>query len=304
MRGIVSEHELVAPASLSETLALLSSAPGEVRPLAGGTDVMVELAAGSLRAARWVSIWHHDELRGIEVTDRAVVIGGLTTYSEVREHPVLSSEFPMLGQAAADSGAWAIQNRGTIAGNIVNASPAADTPPALLAYDARLHLLSSRGRRSVPYRGFHTGYKVMDRMPDELVAAIELPRAPWLAARGDGPRALHRYWKVGTRKAQAISKVCLAALGVVQDGKVAHLRLAFGSVAPIPLQCTIAEDSLQGTAADASVADRLAAAVVQQIAPIDDVRSTARYRLRVAENLARHFAGDLVAGHTGVARSP
>lgn len=298
MRGIISDHELHSPATLAETLALLSEAPGEVRPLAGGTDVMVELAAGALTHRRWVNIWQHDELRGIEYDDDRVVIGGLTTYTDVRNHDVLSREFPMLGQAASESGAWAIQNRGTIGGNIVNASPAADTPPALLAYDAQLVLLSSRGERLVPYRGFHTGYKQMQCEPDELVSAVVLPRAPYLATTGPGG-ALHRYRKVGTRKAQAISKVCLAGLGVVEGGEVRVFRLAFASVAAIPLECSAVHDAVIGTAADATLPDRVVAAMAGQVTPIDDIRSTARYRAQVAENLAREFAQDLVDGVTG-----
>ncbi|MBL4688577.1 MAG: FAD binding domain-containing protein [Nannocystaceae bacterium] len=300
MRGIVSDHELTSPSTLQETLALLSDDPGEVRPIAGGTDVMVELAAGVLRHRRWVNIWQHDELRGIGVGEDTITVRALTTYSEVRAHDVLSREFPMLGQAAAESGAWAIQNRGTIGGNIVNASPAADTPPALLVYDAKLILLSSRGERVVPYRDFHTGYKQMQREPDELLSGVVLPRDPWLV--GPDSRALQRYRKVGTRKAQAISKVCLAALGVVEQGKVVVFRLAFGSVAAVPLACTAAEAVAVGSAADATLADRVAAALTGQVLPLDDVRSTARYRARVAENLAREFATDLANGLTGFAR--
>lgn len=290
MRAVVPDYELAAPDTLAETLALLAEAKGEVRPLAGGTDVMVELAAGKLKHKRWVSIWQHDELRGIEVTDDQVAIGALTTYTDVREHAVLSAEFPMLGQAAAESGAWAIQNRGTVGGNIVNASPAADTPPALLAYDAQLRLVSAAGERVVPYAGFHTGYKQMERRPDELVAAVILPRRSW--------PALHRYRKVGTRKAQAISKVCLAAFGVVQAGKVEHIRIAFGSVAPIPLACSKVE-ALAGHPADDTLPDAVVAAVLEHVTPIDDVRSTAGYRVAVAKNLARDFAVDLAAGRTG-----
>jgi len=290
MRAVVPDYELAAPETLAETLALLADGAGEVRPLAGGTDVMVELAAGKLGHRRWVSIWQHDELRGIEVTDDQVVLGALTTYTDVRAHDVLSAEFPMLGQAAAESGAWAIQNRGTVGGNIVNASPAADTPPALLAYDAQLRLLSASGERVVPYAGFHTGYKQMQRRPEELVAGVILPRR--------AGSALHRYRKVGTRKAQAISKVCLAAVGVVEGGTVKHLRMAYGSVAPVPLHCSDVE-ALAGRPADDTFPDAVVAAVRKQVTPIDDVRSTARYRVTVAENLARDFAADLVAGRTG-----
>lgn len=298
MRGIVSDHALFAPASLDETLALL--AQGNVRPLAGGTDVMVELAAGKLPPGRWVSIWQHDELRGITVRPDEIVFGALTTYSDVRAHEVVARELPMLVQAASESGAWAIQNRGTLGGNIVNASPAADSPPALLAYEAQLELLSTQGRRRVPYAGFHTGYKQMQRRPDELVAAIVVPRRPWLDPQGtDGPRALHVYTKVGTRKAQAISKVCVAALGVVEGGAVRHFRAALGSVAPVVLEARQTAAALEGSPADASLGDRAADAIAKEIAPIDDVRSTAGYRARVSANLLRDIGRMLAAGETG-----
>lgn len=301
MRGIISDHALLAPSTLDETLAVLAQGGGAVRPLAGGTDVMVELAAGVLKHERFVSIWQHDELRGITVNDDTIEIGALNTYSDIRGDATLSDEFPMLGQAAAESGAWAIQNRGTIGGNIVNASPAADTPPALLAYDASVRLLSTRGARVVPYASFHTGYKQMERAPDELVAAVLLPRRPFLSV-GNGGSARHHYRKVGTRKAQAISKVCLAALGVVTDGLVSHVRVAYGSVAAVPLLCTTLRSSIEGTPADATLADRMVAGLGQGVAPIDDVRSTAVYRQRVAENLVRDFARELTEGVVGAGR--
>jgi CO/xanthine dehydrogenase FAD-binding subunit len=168
----------------------------------------------------------------------------------------LAEEFPMLGEAARLTGGIATQNRGTIGGNIANASPAADTPPALLAYDAQLELISVRGSRWVSYSQFHQGYKQMDLAPDELLARIRLPRrfAGWH----------HYYRKVGARRAQAISKVCFAG---VRRGD--EMRIGLGSVAPVPLL--------------------IRADLTKEISPIDDIRSTARYRLRVAQNLLDEF---------------
>src|SRR5262249_53505242 len=147
----------------------------------------------------------------------------------VQNHDVLQKEFPMLCQAARETGGIAIQNRGTIGGNIVNASPAADSPPAFLAYDAELELVSKSGTRAIPYSKFHGGYKQMDIRTDELLRAIHLPRAT--------TDRFHYYRKVGTRKAQAISKVCFAAVGQLADDHIAHIRIALGSVAPIPIRC-------------------------------------------------------------------
>src|SRR4029078_4586530 len=181
-------------------LATLAREPGVWQPFAGGTDLMVLLEAGKLPHRNYVNIWRLEDLRGIELTETTVTLGALTTYTDVQAHPVLRNEFPMLCQAASETGGLAIQNRGTLGGNIVNASPAADSPPALLAYDAELELVSKQGERRIPYSSFHQGYKQMDIRPGELLRAICLPRTE--------KTLTHYYRKVGTRKAQAISKIC------------------------------------------------------------------------------------------------
>jgi CO/xanthine dehydrogenase FAD-binding subunit len=280
MRAYLPEFEVEAPGRLDAVLERMQQG---WQPLAGGTDVMVVLAAGHLKPGRYVSIWELDELRGIDVHDDFIVAGALTTYTDVREHPVMRDEFPMLVDAARLSGAIAIQNRGTLGGNIVNASPAADSPPALVAYDAELELVSTRGARWVPYRGFHTGYKAMQKQPDELVRAIRMPRRP------GGEGALHYYRKVGTRKAQAIAKIGLAALGRIDDGKVAHVRLALASVAPTVLEATRTEAAVLGHALDDRTIAAALAAFDEELTPIDDVRSTERYRRTVAKNLVEDF---------------
>jgi CO/xanthine dehydrogenase FAD-binding subunit len=215
-----------------------------------------------------------------------VSLGALTTYTDVRRSRVLQSEFPLLGRAAAETGGLAIQNRGTLGGNVANASPAADTPPALLAYGAEIELVSSNGSRRVPYADFHTGYKQTVMRPDELIARIHLPRPR--------PGATHHYRKVGTRRAQAISKVCFAALAEMDEGgRVGEVRLAFASVAPVVLRCRKTEAVLRGRRPDEAVAGEAAAELSREIVPIDDVRSTANYRRRVAVNLLRDFLSKL-----------
>src|SRR5467141_3088395 len=202
MRAYVPSYQLISPANLSEALNFLARAEGSWQPFAGGTDLMVLLEAGKLPHKNYLNIWNLSELRGIEVTDSRVTLGALTTYTEIQDHETLRAEFPMLCQAASETGGLAIQNRGTLGGNIVNASPAADSPPALLAYDAELELVSKEGERRIPYSQFHIGYKQMEIRPDELLRAIRLPRTT---------QGLKQYYrKVGTRKAQAISKVCIA----------------------------------------------------------------------------------------------
>src|SRR5215213_2528734 len=149
MRAYVPDYELRAPPTLADALDLLAREPGVWRPFAGGTDLMVLFEAGVLAHKKFLSVWHLAELKGVEVTDEHVALGALTTYTEVQRHEVLRREFPALCEAARETGGWAIQNRGTIGGNIANASPAADSPPALLVYDATLEIRSGRGSRAV-----------------------------------------------------------------------------------------------------------------------------------------------------------
>jgi len=281
VRAFVPNYQLTTPASLADALALLNREPGVWKPFAGGTDLMVLLEADKLPHLNYINIWGLQELRGIDVTDSHITLGALTTYTEVQSHPVLQGEFPMLCQAASETGGLAIQNRGTIGGNIVNASPAADSPPALLAYDAEIELISTDGTRWLPYRGFHTGYKQMLIGLNELLSRVRMPRN----TRG----ATHYYRKVGTRKAQAISKVCLAALARLDDDQISDCRIALGSVAPIVVRCVQTEDALRGRKPDTGTINSACATLSQEISPIDDIRSTADYRLQVAKNLLNDF---------------
>lgn len=287
MRGLVPNYTLATPATLDDALATLAREPGWT-PFAGGTDLMVVLEAGRLPAnVKYLSLHGLPELLGITVTDADVTFGAMTTYRELRDHPVVQAELPMLAQAAKETGAIAIQNRGTLGGNIVNASPAADTPPALLAYGASLELRSATGARWVDYADFHRGYKVMDRRPDELVTRIRVPRA--------GAR-VHVYEKVGTRSYQAISKVCLAGVGRIADGRVVDVRIGVGAVAPVPLFARHTMAALEGQPADAALAQRAYDAMGVDVTPIDDIRSTAAYRRRVAQNLAAELVRRVLAG--------
>jgi CO/xanthine dehydrogenase FAD-binding subunit len=253
MRSHVPSYELVVARDLPHALSMLTEG---FRPIAGGTDVMVLFEAGKLAHKKWMSIRGLPELRTIDVTPDHITFGALTTYTDVRRSAIIAAEFPLMIEAAALTGGIATQNRGTIGGNIVNASPAADTPPALLVYDAEVELTSPRGSRWVPYTQFHKGYKVMDLASDELLTRIRLPRkfASWT----------HFYRKVGTRRAQAISKVCFAG---VRRGD--QMRVALGSVGPAPIFLENSD--------------------ISAISPIDDVRSTARYRMQVAKNLMEEF---------------
>jgi CO/xanthine dehydrogenase FAD-binding subunit len=285
MRGYVPSYQVISPSELTEALDTLAQDNGAWKPFAGGTDLMVLLEAGRLPHKNYVNIWNLKELRGIEVTDSQVTLGGLTTYTEVQNHPVLQQEFPMLCQAAKETGGIAIQNRGTLGGNIVNASPAADSPPVLLVYDAELEVVSKAGERRIPYSGFHKGYKQMDIRFDELLRAIHLPRRT---------KGLTQYYrKVGTRKAQAISKVCFAAVAGVKDATIDHVRIALGSVAPIPLRCLKTENAISGQPLNDQTIAAARRSLTDEISPIDDIRSTKDYRLQVSLNLLEDFLARL-----------
>lgn len=290
MRSNPSDYEIIAPGSLQAIVSLLAKEPGAWLPIAGGTDVMVQYAAGELLARKLVSIWNLPELRRIEVTAEEIRIGAGSTYTDLRQHEIVGSEFPALQSAARWTGGVANQNRGTIGGNIVNASPAADSLPALLIYDAELILVSLRGERHLPYAEFHTGYKRTRLEPDELVKAVRLPR------RFSGYFSHAR--KVGARNAQAISKVCMAALGRVDEGVVGDVRIALGSVAPVPIRLKETEQTLRGKAIDSKLLLWARKAVAAEIRPIDDIRSTARYRAAVAGNLVAEFLNRLSSEQT------
>jgi CO/xanthine dehydrogenase FAD-binding subunit len=287
MRSNPTDYQLVAPATLQDVLSLLGSEPAGWLPIAGGTDVMVQFAAGKLAARKLVSIWNLPELRRIEVLPDEIRIGAACTYTNMREHGLVPQEFPLLARAAAWTGGIANQNRGTLGGNIVNASPAADSLPALLAYEAELILASVRGERRIPYREFHTGYKKTQLAPDELIRTI------CLARRFSGHFAYSR--KVGARNAQAISKVCIAGLGRCAGGVVEDVRIALGSVAPVPLRLAETERLVRGRTIDSWLLALARKTAIAEIQPIDDIRSTARYRAAVVGNLVTEFLEKLAA---------
>jgi CO/xanthine dehydrogenase FAD-binding subunit len=287
MRADPAEYRLVSPGNLQDVLSLLAGEPAEWLPIAGGTDVIVLYSAGKLPNRKLINIWNIPELRQIEVSPDSIRIGAACTYTALRSHEIVSREFPLLATAASWTGGIANQNRGTLGGNIANASPAADSLPALLVYDAELTLISAHGERRVDYRRFHTGYKRTELAAHELIRDISLQR------RFLGYVSHAR--KVGTRNAQAISKVCLASLGQIANGTIRDVRLALGSVAPIPLRLEETERMLTGKQIDPLLIDAARKTVMKEIRPIDDFRSSARYRAAVAGNLVAEFLEKLAA---------
>ena len=285
MRGDAEAHEFVAPGSLSAVLELMANAPGPWTPIAGGTELMVAHAAGRLPASRLISLWGIRDLRFIAATPASIAIGAGATFTDMRAHPEIASDLPLLAKASRWIGSIANQSRATLGGNLVNGSPAADSSPALLVYDAEVELISVRGRRRIAYSDFHTGYKKNVLAPDELLYAIHMPRR----------FAQHRQYlrKVGTRRAMAISKVALGATTLLHDGVISDLRLAAASLAAFPTRLYRAEAALQGQAIETKSIHAARVALLSEVIPIDDIRSTAEYRRRVAANLLEEFLAGL-----------
>jgi CO/xanthine dehydrogenase FAD-binding subunit len=268
VNSVISHRRLLEPRSLTDALTMLRD-EGPLVPLAGCTDLYVSLNFGTLKDSRFLDLWRLRALRTIAMRGERLSIGALATYTELIRSPMVRRRLPMLAAAAREIGGVQIQNRGTIGGNVANASPAGDTLPVLAAADAVVVLASAAGTRRVPFNSFYTGYRQSVRRPDELVAALEIP-----AVRGQ-----QIFRKVGTRAAQAISKVVIAA--VVGD----EPRIALGSVAPTVVRARRTEAAL---AAGASI-EEAQQTLIAEIAPIDDLRSTAEYRFRVAANLVARF---------------
>ncbi len=274
----------LAPRSLTEALAVLAADP-ELRPVAGCTDLMVGDPLERAALTRVVDLLRIPEIRGVRRREGALEIGATTTMSELAAHPEVRSRFPALAQAAAEVGGWQIQNRATLGGNIANASPAGDTLPALLVLEAVIVAAGPRGEREIPYGEFHLGYRRTALAPGEILAWVRLP-AP---ATG----TVLRFRKVGTRAAQAISKLVVALAGRVEEGRIAGLRLAAGSVAPTPVRLRAAEDAGAGAAPGPATAERVARAAAAEVRPIDDVRSSAAYRAWALERVVRRMVLEL-----------
>jgi xanthine dehydrogenase small subunit len=268
MRTAVSRLALLQPRSLREALRMLRD-DGPLTPLAGATDLYVAVNFGTLDSTRFLNLWALESLRRITLRDDTLSIGALATYTSLIRSRLVRRRLPMLVGAAREVGGMQIQNRGTLGGNVANGSPAGDTLPVLAVAEAVVVLRSLEGERRVPFNEFYTGYRTSVRRPDELIAAFEIPPL-------EG-----RQWfrKVGTRAAQAISKVVMAAV------RGPSPRIAVGSVAPTVVRLSGVERALAGGASLDEAVRRLD----EDISPIDDLRSTGAYRRDVAANLLRRF---------------
>ena len=296
-----AEPPVDTPTSLADAFALLAEAarpvgrgfpspadPPQLTPLAGGTDVMVRIT-GEIGEPpiRLLDLWRLDELRGIASDGEAITLGALTTYTDIRRSATCREHLPALVEAAATIGAAQIQNRGTLGGNIANASPAGDTLPVLLALDAEIDVGGSRGERTIPAADYWVAYRRTALAPDELILRVRIPVAGGREAR---------FRKIGTRRAQAISKVVMALAWRERDGSSGRawtdVRLALGSVADRPIRAGATESLLEGRTPTPETADAAAASLAAEIAPIDDVRSTADYRRAVAARVLHRLIRD------------
>ena len=280
---LTSPAAVLTPSTVSEALSMRVDYP-EATPIAGGTDLMVALELGAVNPPQFLDLWGLKELNAIRSHgDGSVSIGALATYNQMVRNQAVNQAAPSLIEAAKTVGAKQIQNRGTLAGNIANASPAGDTLPVLLTLDAEVEVESAaRGSRRIPFNHLYRGYRQLDLAADELITWIHLP------ARHPNDRTHFR--KVGTRLAQAISKVILAVRLQVDGVQVVEARVALGSVAPVPTRASSVESALVGTEINPDVADL----VSKDITPIDDIRSTQGYRMTVAQRTLRSCLKSMV----------
>jgi xanthine dehydrogenase small subunit len=274
---MVYDPTIVSPTNLEEAYELLAERGRRAKIIAGGTDLMVALNAKSLAAKEFIDIWRLNELRGIDDEGETIRIGALTTYTQLIRSPLIQLSVPALVEASRTIGAIQIQNRGTIGGNIVNASPAGDSLPVLLAFDAEVEVGSIRGVRRVSFNNFYTGYRQTVMEPDEILLAVRL--------RKSKPNERSFFFKVGTRRAQAISKVVMAVKAGTTGNEINSISIALGSVAPVVVRAFRTESLLTNAILNATVIEQARRTVSQEISPITDVRSTEHYRRTVTGNV-------------------
>jgi CO/xanthine dehydrogenase FAD-binding subunit len=274
----------ITPRTLESALNALASDPG-LLPIAGCTDIMVAAPERRPGQSGVLNVQEIPELRGIGSSDAGLDIGAAVTFDELRRSPDVQRVCPILAEAASVVGGWQIQNRATIGGNIANASPAGDSLPALLALNAGVVVAGAGGTREIAYDDFHVAYRRTALAPGELIVRVRVPAQP--------PDTVQRFRKVGTREAQAISKVVVAVCAQVAGGAITGLRLAAGSVAPVPVRLRQAEQAAAQRPFTDATLDRIADAAAAEVRPIDDVRWTAAYRAFALRQVVRRMLASL-----------
>jgi len=275
--------------NLIEALGLLTEKDTRFPLLAGGTDLIVQWRMGGRMPEGIIDIGSLEEIKLIVQRDNVIEIGAAVTHSMLIESSIVRRYCPVLVDACRTVGAVQIQNRGTIGGNIVNASPAGDTPPVLLAFDTLVELASLSGRRHIPLREFYLSYRKTALKPDEILTRIIIPKHI--------PEEKAGFYKIGTRKAQAISKVVMCVRSKINNNTINDIAIALGSVAPIVVRAPKTENFLKGKKLDAKIIDEARKSLSDEIKPIDDIRSTADYRRFVAGNLLARYLHELFDQH-------
>jgi len=274
---MIHDSIVFSPTSLDEAYGLLAERSPGARIVAGGTDLMVLMNGRLLDAKDFIDIWRLNELRGVTDEGEAIRIGALTTYTQLIKSPLIQLNIPALAEASRTIGAIQIQNRGTIGGNIVNASPAGDSLPVLAAFDADVEVGSVRGVRRVSFNHFYTGYRKTVMKPDEIVLAV--------SSRKLKPDERSFFFKVGTRRAQAISKIVMAVKVGMTDRVINSIKIGLGSVAPTVIRAVETELLLTNAILDATIIEQARRTISREVAPITDVRSTEHYRRTVTGNV-------------------
>jgi carbon-monoxide dehydrogenase medium subunit len=279
--------KVYTPCTLSEAVVLLSDHAPRIHVLAGGTDLMVSINTHVLTPEEVLNIWQLDELRGISFENGRLRLAALTTYSQIIRSSLVAQHCPILVDAAQVIGARQTQNRGTLGGNIVNASPAGDTLPVLAAFNAELELGSVRGVRIIPFNDFYTGYRRSVLAPDELLLAVRI------APKQTEERLF--FYKLGTRRAQAISKVVMAVRARMEESHIIRsIQIGLGSVAPTVVRAQKTESLLTGHLLTRKLIEQAKETIQHDICPITDFRSTEHYRRTTTANLLARFLCQLL----------
>lgn len=278
---MLPEFDLVLPRSLKEALEALAAENGRAVPLAGGTNLLVDLRGRRTSTDRVVSLAAVDDLRGIGRKDGRIALGACTTLSEILRHPLMADEAPALVAATRVFGGAMVRNVATVAGNVCYASPAADLVPPLLTLDAEVVLAGRDGTRVVPLAEFYTGVRQTVRRADELVTEIRWPALP--------PRSANPFYKLGLRKGDAIAVVAVAVAVTADGGSCSRARIALAAVAPVVKRAQEAEAMLVGETLAPAVIGEAARKAAEECSPIDDIRASAAYRRHAVEVLTRRL---------------
>jgi CO/xanthine dehydrogenase FAD-binding subunit len=278
------------PPNLVEALAAITAEPGRYRVLAGGTDLIVQWRTGAMRPGGFLDISAISELSEISESQAHIEIGALATHTMIRSHEAVRRHLPALAEACATVGGVQIQNRGTIGGNVMNSSPAGDTLPPLLAHEAEFLAQDLKGERWIKAKDLFVGYRKTSLAEAELLTRIRVPKSD--------SKERARFYKTGVRRAQAISKVSICVRARVRHGGIEWARIAVGSVAPTVVRAPGTEALLKGQVMTEALIEKARASLADEIAPIDDIRSTAEYRRFAAGGLLARALHEMVGRRT------